>query len=79
MIVSIYRRDPRGRWVAVDHVDEPTLDEAFRYYQETYLHDDANGTEIMFAYSDRTGTPRVELRRVSVPPSRPTLTVMHWE
>lgn len=78
MLFGIYRREPRGKWAEVDQVVQPRLNDAVMYYKDTYLHDDVDGTEVIFIYH-KDNQMRVTLRKVSVPRPEPTLTMMHWD
>lgn len=58
-LFRIVRRTPRapharpangeGIYVEVEaNLAQPNLDQAVRYYQDTYAHDDGHGTEVIF-------------------------------
>lgn len=64
------RRNPNGTYISADYYDTNTVEQAIQRYKTDYLHDDANGTEILFIAP--CGSIKA-LVRVQVPTPTPEL------
>ena len=77
---GIFRREPNGVWTNVEPQGHqaPSLAAVVAFYHDTYLHDDAEGTEVLFTAPPvgNAVPPRMGLYRVSIPKPEPEATLV---